>query len=265
MGVADVIGVFGGTGFYEFLEEAQEVKVDTPYGQPSAPATVGQIGEVDVVFIPRHGRRHEFPPHLVPYRANAWAFRELGVDRIIGPCAAGSLTPSYEPGHFVVADQLVDRTHGRDSTFFDDIETKHISFADPYCPELRPLAIAAAREAGATVHERGTDVIVQGPRFSTRAESQWYARAGWELINMTQLPEASLARELEICYVNVAVITDYDVGVEGEIEPVTHRQVIEGFKASLGTLRQTIRNFVGPASQTPRNCPCARSLADAAG
>ena len=260
-----MIGVFGGTGFYELIADAADQQIDTPYGAPSAPPKVGKIGGVDVAFIPRHGRNHEFPPHLVPYRANAWAFRELGVDRIIGPCAAGSLTITYEPGHFVVADQLVDRTHGRESTFFDQSETKHISFADPYCPELRPLAIKAAREAGATTHERGTDVIVQGPRFSTRAESRWFTEAGWELINMTQLPEVALARELEICYVNIAVITDYDAGVEGEIEPVTHHQVIEGFQASLGTLRETISKLVGPASQTPRECPCATALADAAG
>ncbi len=259
-----MIGVFGGTGFYEFLKGGEERVVDTPYGPPSAPPFVGTVGDQAIAFIPRHGRSHEYPPHLVPYRANAWAFKELGVDRIVGPCSAGSLVTSYEPGHFVVADQLVDRTHGRDSSFFVE-ETKHISFADPYCPELRPLAREAAQAAGAVVHDAGTTVVTQGPRFSTRAESRWFSESGWHLVNMTQLPEAALARELEICYVNIAVVTDYDAGVEGEIEPVTHHQVLERFHASLDTLKAAIERLVEPAAHTPRRCPCARALAEAAG
>jgi len=260
-----MIGVFGGTGFYEFLDGGAERQLPTPYGWPSASPMVGSVGGVEVAFIPRHGRNHEFPPHRVPYRANLWAMKELGVDRIIGPCAVGSLTVGYEPGHLAIPDQLVDRTYGREWTFFGDVETKHISFADPYCPELRPLALEAGREAGATVHDGGTTVVVQGPRFSTRAESRWYANAGWQLINMTQLPEASLARELEICYVNIAVVTDYDVGVEGEIEPVTHAQVVARFNAGLDVLREGIKRLIPGAVETPRLCPCARALAEAAG
>ena len=256
-----MIGVIGGTGFYEFLDDAREVDVTTPFGAPSAPPTIGSVAGIDVAFLPRHGKNHEFPPHLVPYRANLWALEHAGVDRIISPTAAGSLTPAYEPGQFVVTDQLVDRTWGRASTLFDDgPETVHVSFADPYCSELRPLAMEAVRSTGATVHERGTMVVIQGPRFSTRAESRWYAAQGWETIGMTQAPEAVLARELEICFVNIAVITDYDVGVEGEIPPVTHAAVLERFQESLGTLKRAITSLIPEAAGTPRNCECATAV-----
>jgi 5'-methylthioadenosine phosphorylase len=260
-----VIGVIGGTGFYEFLENAREVAVATPYGDTSAPLTVGSIDGVEVAFLPRHGRDHQFPPHLVPYRANLWALREIGVDRVISPTAAGSLVEEYEPGHLVVSDQLVDRTWGRPSTFFEGPRTVHVSFADPYCSELRPLAIESVRAAGATVHERGTMVVIQGPRFSTRAESRWFADRGWEVIGMTQAPEAVLARELEMCFVNIAVLTDYDVGVEGDMPPVTHSQVVERFQASLGTLQAALKILVPKAAQTPRSCACATALSAAGG
>lgn len=260
-----MIGVIGGTGFYEFLDDAGEVVVETPYGDPSAPLTVGSVDGVEVAFVPRHGRDHQFPPHLVPYRANIWALKEAGVDRIISPTAAGSLVKECEPGHLVVSDQLVDRTWGRPSTFYEGPRTVHVSFADPYCPELRPLAVASGRAAGATVHERGTMVVVQGPRFSTRAESKWFAGLGWEVIGMTQAPEAVLARELEICFVNIAVITDYDVGVEGDIPPVSHAAVIERFRATLGTLKDVVRTMIPRAAGTPRACECATALVAAGG
>ena len=260
-----MIGVIGGTGFYEFLEDAREVRVETPFGDPSAPPTVGSVDGAEVAFLPRHGREHQFPPHLVPYRANLWALKELGVDRIISPTAAGSLIQAYQPGHLVVSDQLVDRTWGRPSTFFEGPRTVHVSFADPYCAELRPLAIEAVREAGATVHERGTMVVIQGPRFSTRAESKWYTNQGWEVIGMTQIPEATLARELEMCFVNIAVITDYDTGVEGDIPPVSHAAVVERFQATLGTLKQAVQNLIPRAAGTPRACECATALSAAGG
>ena len=260
-----MIGVIGGTGFYEFLDDAREVDIPTPFGGPSAPLTIGSVADVEVVFLPRHGRDHRFPPHLVPYRANLWAMKQTGVDRIISPTAAGSLTKSYEPGHLVVSDQLVDRTWGRDSTFFEGPEVVHVSFADPYCSELRPLAVEAIRKAGATAHDRGTMVVIQGPRFSTRAESKWYAGQGWEVIGMTQAPEALLARELEICFVNIAVITDYDVGVEGDIPPVSHATVIERFQATLSTLQEAVKTLIPLAAGTPRDCQCAAAMSGAGG
>ena len=220
---------------------------------------IGEIGGRRVAFLPRHGTKHEFPPHRVPYRANLWAMRELGVTRIIGPCAAGSLQKEVEPGHFVICDQLVDRTTGRPDTFYDGPETTHISFADPYCPTMREVAIAEARARGITVHETGTVVTIQGPRFSTRAESNWFRAQGWEVINMTQYPEALLARELEICYANVSLITDYDVGLGDEVPPVTHEAVIEVFNANNDRLRELLFAMV-PAFPQDRTCPCATAL-----
>ena len=209
------IGVFGGSGLYSFLDDVTEVAVDTPYGPPSARCTSARSAIAGSPSSPRHGADHDFPPHRINYRANLWAMRELGVTRILAPCASGSLQPEIKPGEFVVCDQLVDRTYGREQTFFDGPGANHVSFADPYCSELRAVATAAGRDEGITVHDGGTVVVIQGPRFSTRAESHWYRSAGWQVINMTQYPEAYLARELGICYVSIALITDYDVGVEG--------------------------------------------------
>jgi 5'-methylthioadenosine phosphorylase len=257
------IGVFGGSGFYSFLESVEDVEVDTPYGKPSAPPKVGDIGGRRVAFIPRHGTKHQFPPHRVPYRANVWAMKELGVERIIGPCAAGSLQLAVKPGHFVICDQLVDRTTGRTDTFYDGPETTHIAFADPYCPTMREVMIKQARDLGLDLHERGTVVVVQGPRFSTRSEAKWYRDQGWEVINMTQSPEAVLARELEICYANISLITDYDVGVEGEeMEPVTHDTVIRVFNENNAKLREFLFRIV-PALPRERDCVCATALTGA--
>jgi len=253
------VGVFGGTGFYSFLGDVETVEIDTPYGPPSAPVSVGSVDGIPVAFLPRHGLEHQFPPHKVNFRANVWSLKELGVERIIGPCAAGSLKSEVEPGHFVICDQLVDRTTGRADTFYDGPVTTHVGFADPYCPELRSLAVETARAEGITVHDRGTVVTVQGPRFSTRAESRWYQDAGWEVINMTQYPEAFLARELEICYVNVSLITDYDVGVEGETEAVSHEAVVEVFNANLEALRKLLFTLV-PKIPEARDCICSRAL-----
>lgn len=235
-----MIGVFGGSGFYDFLGDPREVKVETPYGDPAAPYLVGEIGDTEVAFLPRHGRDHQFPAHRVPFRANVYGMRELGVTDVIGPCAVGSLQQELAPGHFVVCDQLVDWTSGRETTFFDGPETVHLSFADPYSPELRRLALASLAEAGATAHDGGTVVVISGPRFSTRAESAFFAAQGWHVINMTQAPEAQLCRELGMGYVNVSVVTDYDVGVAGVVDPVTHEDVLEQFAASLDTLRTAV-------------------------
>jgi 5'-methylthioadenosine phosphorylase len=253
------IGVFGGSGFYSFLEDVTEVKVSTPYGDPSAPLSIGTIDGVAVAFLPRHGADHSLPPHMINYRANAWAMKEVGVERILGPCAAGSLKKEVEPGSFVVSDQLVDRTWGRHDTFYDGPKTTHVSFADPYCPEVRPLAIEVGRELGITIHERGTVVTIQGPRFSTRAESKWFQDAGWEVINMTQYPEAYLARELEICYTNVALITDYDVGLTEDVEAVSHEQVLKVFDENNDKLRNLLFTLI-PRIPEERNCICSRAL-----
>ena len=253
------VGVFGGSGFYSFLDDVEEREIDTPYGSPSAPLSIGKVGGVEVAFLPRHGKEHELPPHAINYRANAWAMKEVGVERIVGPCAAGSLQPEVKPGDFVVSDQLVDRTTGRKDTFYDGPITTHVSFADPYCPELRDLAIKTGRDMGISLHEEGTVVAVQGPRFSTRAESRWYQEAGWQVINMTQYPEAYLARELEICYVNVALITDYDVGIAGQTEPVSHEQVIRVFNDNNDKLRQLLFTLI-PAIPADRSCPCSQAL-----
>jgi 5'-methylthioadenosine phosphorylase len=252
------VGIFGGSGFYSLLEGAEEVKVQTPFGEPSAPVVVGEIAGRAVAFLPRHGRRHEYPPHRVPYRANLWAFRELGVERVIAPAAAGSLQPHVRRGDFVVCDQLVDRTSGRAATFYDGPETTHVSLADPYCPELRAVAIDRCRALGIPVHERGTVVVVEGPRFSTRAESRWYSSAGWEVVNMTQYPEAALARELALCYVNVSLITDYDVGVEG-VPPVSVEEVVRVLAENNDRLRDLLFAMV-PAIPAERRCPCRSAL-----
>jgi 5'-methylthioadenosine phosphorylase len=254
------IGIFGGSGFYSLLDKVEDVDLSTPYGSPSAALALGDLGGRKVAFLPRHGPRHQHPPHRVPYRANLWAMKELGVHRIIGPCAAGSLQTRVKPGHFVVCDQLVDRTWGREDTFYDGPETTHIAFADPYCPTMREVAIKEGRDQGIELHERGTVVVVQGPRFSTRSESEMYRRQGWEVINMTQYPEAALARELEICYLNISLITDYDVGVEGQdVEAVSHEMVIRVFQENNARLRDLLFAIV-PALPTERDCPCATAL-----
>jgi 5'-methylthioadenosine phosphorylase len=253
-------GVFGGSGFYSFLDDVEEVKVDTPYGAPSAPLMVGEIEGRRVAFLARHGPKHHLPPHKVSYRANVWAMKELGVSRIVGPCAAGSLQPAVKPGHFVICDQLVERTWGRQDTFYEGPETTHIGFADPYCPTMREAAVNQGRDLGIELHERGTVVVVQGPRFSTRAESDFFRGQGWEVINMTQYPESVLARELEICYLNVSLITDYDVGVEGEdVEPVSHERVIQVFSENISKLRDLLFRVI-PALPEERTCPCATAL-----
>lgn len=256
------IGVFGGSGFYAFLDDVSEVVVNTPYGPPSAPLALGMIEGRRVAFLPRHGPRHEYPPHRVNYRANLWAMRELGVTRIIGPCAAGSLQRAVRPGDFVVLDQLVDRTWGRSDTFFDGPIVGHVSFADPYCPELRSTVLSVEPPApDVTVHAQGTVVVIQGPRFSTRAESNWYRAQGWEVINMTQYPESFLARELGICYSALALITDYDTGLEGEegIEPVTIELVFEMLARNVARTRDLLFSVI-PRIPESRGCRCAEAL-----
>jgi 5'-methylthioadenosine phosphorylase len=242
------LGVFGGSGFYAFLDEVEEHKVTTPFGDPSAPVTIGMLGHTRVAFIPRHGSKHEFPPHRVNYRANVAAMRDLGVRALLAPFAAGSLQPTIHPGDFVVVDQFVDRTSGRPETFYDTFDDGpvHVSLADPYDEHLRQQLVAAAHTLGITVHDGGTVVVVQGPRFSTRAESAWYRGQGWDVINMTQCPEAALAREAGIPYAAVALVTDYDTGLEGEpgVQPVTQEQVFAFFESNAHRVRELLFTMI---------------------
>jgi 5'-methylthioadenosine phosphorylase len=239
------IGVFGGSGFYSLLEDVREVKVDTPYGPPSDAVMLATVKGRKVAFLPRHGRHHTIPPHMINYRANVWAMRSLGVGAIISPCAAGSLRADVKPGDFVVCDQFVDRTNGRRDTFYDGPIVTHVSPAETYSPELRRLAIETIREHDIPVHETGTVVVVQGPRFSTKAESIWYTQAGWEVINMTQYPEAYLCRELGMAVVNISLITDYDVGLVGDTEAVTAESVLEVFQKNADRIKKVVIDLIG--------------------
>lgn len=240
------IGVFGGSGFYSLFECPEEIKVETPFGSPSDLICVGELAGKRVAFLARHGKQHQLPPHMIPYRANVWAMKELGVRRIIAPCAVGSLQPNIKPGDFVVNDQFVDRTSGRKDTFYDGPVATHVSTASPFCPELRSLAIKVIRELGIPVHERGTNVIVQGPRFSTTAESRWFTQAGWATINMTQYPEVVLAVEQELCYVGIALVTDYDVGLmsDQDMEPVTADEVMRVFAQNNERVKGVITEMI---------------------
>ncbi len=252
------IGVIGGSGFYEFLDSADEMLIETPFGRPSDPLVIGEVGGKRVAFLPRHGRDHRFPPHRIPYRANLWALRSVGVRQILAPSAVGSLTADYGPGTLAVPDQLVDRTSGRTQTFYDEGSAVHVAFADPYCPVGRAIAIGAARTTGWEPATSGTLVIIEGPRFSTRAESHWYARQGWTLIGMTGYPEAVLARELALCYTTITLVTDTDAGVE-EGEGVTHEEVFRVFAASATRLRQVILQAIQDLP-LDRVCPCGHAL-----
>jgi 5'-methylthioadenosine phosphorylase len=252
------IGVVGGSGLYAFLDDVTEVTVETPYGPPSDPIVIGEVAGRTVAFLPRHGRDHRYPPHKINYRSNIWALRSLGVSQILGPCAVGGLRQEYGPGRLVVPDQLVDRTSGRAQTFYDGPKVVHVSFADPYCPAGRRAAIAVADRAGWEPVESGTLVVVEGPRFSTRAESQWYQAQGWSVIGMTGLPEAALARELALCYTAMALVTDLDAGVEAGAG-VTHEEVRRVFGENVDRLRKLLFDVIA-ALPTARTCPCARSL-----
>lgn len=252
------IGVLGGSGLYALLDDARPVQVPTPYGAPSAPVVVGDVGGRAVAFLPRHGVDHRFPPHRVPYRANLWALRSLGVRQVLAPCAVGSLRPDLTPGALVVCDQLVDRTSGRPQTFYDR-GAVHVPFADPYCPAGRSVVLACARDAGWPVTDGGTMVVVEGPRFSTRAESTWFARQGWSVVNMTGHPEAVLARELALCYTPLALVTDLDAGVEGG-SSVTQSEVLAVFRDNTARLRALLLDVAATLPEERDRCSCGSAL-----
>jgi len=255
--VAD-IGVIGGSGFYEFLTGAEEYRVDTPFGEPSEALLVGEAGGKRVAFLPRHGKDHRFPPHKIPYRANIWALRSLGVRQVLAPSAVCSLTVDLQPGTLAFPDQLVDRTRTRVQTYYDE-GACHVPFADPYCPSVRSVAIATAREQGWVPASSGTLVVIEGPRFSSRAESQWFAAQGWTLVGMTGHPEAVLARELALCYVPLALVTDLDAGLE-EGEGVTQAEVFEVFAANIKRLRDLVATIIAALPAAREDDLCAHAL-----
>ncbi|MEV7175314.1 S-methyl-5'-thioadenosine phosphorylase [Kitasatospora sp. NPDC093679] len=260
------IGVIGGSGLYELLADVTEVRVTTPYGEPSDALSVGEVAGRRVAFLPRHGRGHRLPPHRIDYRANLWALHSLGVRQVLGPCAVGGLRPELGPGTLVVPDQFVDRTSGRVQTYYDGQplpdgsvpEVVHVSAADPYCPHGRGSALAAAAGAAWEAVDGGTMVVIEGPRFSTRAESRWFSANGWSVVGMTGHPEAVLARELGLCYTSIALVTDLDAGVESGAG-VTHTEVLAEFARNVERLRTVLFKAV-ELLPVERECPCAHAL-----
>jgi 5'-methylthioadenosine phosphorylase len=255
------VGIIGGSGFYALLDGAELVSIDTPYGPPSAPVALGTVSGVPVAFLPRHGVDHEFPPHTINYRANLWALRDAGSSWVIAPCASGSLQAEVRVGDFVVCDQYVDRTSGRRDTYFDGPEAIHVSSAEPFSPVLRDLLVQGCRELSIPVHDRGTVVVIQGPRFSTRAESRWFGAMGWEVINMTAYPEAHLARELCLSYANISLVTDYDVGLEGmpNVPAVSAQEVAAVFARNNARVRELLFHVI-PRIPSEPDPHCAGAL-----
>ena len=251
------IGIIGGTGVYDAsrISDVRSVNVDTPYGAPSAAITLGLLQETPIAFLPRHGKGHAIPPHSINYRANVWALHHLGVRRIVSPSAVGSLKEEYKPGHFVFPDQFIDQTKTRDYTFYDEGKTVHVSLADPFCPTLRDHFSVQARALELPVHDRGTYVCIEGPRFSTRSESRMFRQFA-EIIGMTACPEAQLAREMEICYLSIAMVTDYDVWAEKPVDvPEILKTLEENQSKSQSLLAQAI-----PTIPEARVCICATAL-----
>ncbi|MGP3635207.1 S-methyl-5'-thioadenosine phosphorylase [Streptomyces sp. 24-1644] len=262
------IGVIGGSGLYSFLEDATEVRVDTPYGPPSDSVFLGEVAGRRVAFMPRHGRGHHLPPHRINYRANLWALRSVGVRQVLAPCAVGGLRPEYGPGTLLVPDQLVERTKARTQTYYDgevradgvEPNVVHLGFADPYCPHGRKAALAAARGRDWDAVDGGTLVVVEGPRFSTRAESRFHAAMGWSVVGMTGHPEAVLARELALCYTTLTLVTDLDAGAEAG-EGVSHGDVLKVFAANVDRLRSVLTDTVAALPKdADRDCACAHAL-----
>lgn len=255
-----VVGVIGGSGLYEMegLTDVKSVKVDTPFGAPSDEYITGMLGDVKMVFLPRHGRGHRFTPSEVNYRANIYGMKKLGAEWVISVSAVGSMKEEIKPGHIVIVDQFFDRTKGRPSSFYGNGVVGHVEFADPVCPDLSGVLHGAAKAAGATVHKGGTYICIEGPQFSTRAESKIYRSWGVDVIGMTNIPEAKLAREAEICYATVALSTDYDCWHETE-ESVTLEAIMATIKANVSMAKDIIRKAV-PAITGTRACKCATAL-----
>jgi len=254
------IGVIGGSGFYSLLTDAQTVPVSTPFGEPSDPLTIGTLAGRRVAFLPRHGADHRFPPHRVPYRANLWALASVGVRQVVTGSAVGSFKPELGPGSLVLPDQLLDRTWGRPQTFNDaDTGVAHVSFADPYCPTGRAAAIRAAAATGTELADGGTLLVVNGPRFSTRAESREFQATGASIIGMTAMPETVLARELALCFTSLCLVTDLDAGVEAG-EGVTHAEVLRMFAANLPRMRDLLIATLAELPEQQSGCDCGQAL-----
>ena len=249
------IGIFGGSGFYKFLDDIQEITIDTPYGKTSDALMLGTIADKKVAFMPRHGRNHSIAPHKVNYRANVWAMKHIGCKRVISPCAAGSLQKHVKPGDIVFCDQYANWTNGRLDTYFDQEDIQHISAAEPYCPQLRQVAIKCGEDLGFNIHNKGTVVVIQGPRFNTAAESKFFTNQGWEVINMTQYPEVHLVKELNMCPLNISLITDYDAGLVADCEPVSHEAVMKVFEENISKLQKLLFSIIENISDE-QNCNC---------
>lgn len=259
-----MIGIFGGSGLYEFFKEGKWIEIKTPYGKPSDKVFLAEHKKKQIAFMPRHGRGHKVPPHSINYQANLFAFKKIGVDTIIAPSAVGSLKPNIKRGDFVICDQYIDRTKDRKDTFFDGPKTIHVSAADPYCSELREIAIKACQRNKIKVHKKGTIVVIQGPRFSTRAESSWFFQIGCDVVGMTQYPEVILAKELEMCYVNISLVTDYDAGLEGQkgIKPVSSNEVAKVVRQNTEKVKKVILDMIEWVPRK-RSCDCDKSLEEA--
>ena len=262
------IGIIGGSGFYQFLK-GKEFSINTPYGKPSDRILVGEFWGRKFAFLPRHGKKHNLPPHQIPYRANIYAFFKLGIKRIIAPCAVGSLKPEIKPGDFLLADDFIDFTRQRKNTFYDGKSGKiskrvfHISAVNAFCPELRNLAIKTSLKLNLPLRKKGKILVIEGPRFSTISESNFFRKLA-DVINMTALPEITLAKELGMCYLNISLVTDYDVGLKREknVKPVTAKMVLKMFKKNSEKLKELILEILKGLS-SEKNCRCSDVLKEA--
>ena len=255
------IGIFGGTGIYDsgLLEDAKEITLDTPYGKTSDSITVGTFQGRNIAFLPRHGKKHSIPPHMINFRANIWAFKELGVKRIIAPSAVGSLKEEIKPSHFALPSQFLDFTKSREGSFSKDGKVIHISVANPFCPELQNVVVKLATEQNVTIHKDCTYVCIEGPRFSTKAESKFFRSAGADIIGMTLVPECQLAREAQMCYVSISTVTDYDVWAE---KSVTAKEVIENLSKNVEKIKKMLIKLIDEIPHQ-RGCSCDKALAEA--
>ena len=255
------IGIFGGPGIYdsELLQESKEISIDTPYGKTSDSITIGDYKGRKVAFMPRHGKKHAIPPHMINFRANIWAFKELGVTRILAPSAVGSLKEEFKPGDFALPSQFLDFTKSRIGSFSEDGRVIHISVAEPFCPELQEIVLQTAQSQNIKIHKNCTYVCIEGPRFSTKAESKFFRTAGADIIGMTLVPECQLAREAQICYVSISTITDYDVWAE---KPVTAKEVLETLSKNVEITKKMLAVLLEKIPKT-RKCYCERALSEA--